>query len=252
MELREKQKSLNSLLEEVNAHPVLTHQWLSDIKSMSDSEFIIAFRQYIKFSSILGNHFASYVQKALASCNSNELHDVLQENLNEELGLVGSDATPHTILFKAMVEELDEAVRCTPQSRTSNSSEASISLQRILVGKNKFHLLGALLLGSEYVVPKLYKPILERLIICKTHRLSKAQYFFTVHIQCDQEHGTQAVNALLSEIQTPRDIVLLREGAMTALNCRLQSLDDVRAIVKELQPSNTYIDRAATSHLSYS
>ena len=224
MNLREKEKHLSALLEEVDSHYLLVHPWLNELRALSDHDFLQTFREYVYSSSIFGYHFASYVKSAITLCESSHLSKILQKNLDEELGLDESSPIPHTILFQAMVDELELASTRLDSRCSDVPAEERLLLQTILSGTEKFQLLGALLIGSEWIVPKLYKPILDRVTLCESYHLPASTDFFDLHVSCDQTHGQEAVAGLLSEIRSADDFDSLRKGAVTALNCREQIL----------------------------
>jgi pyrroloquinoline quinone (PQQ) biosynthesis protein C len=218
-------ENVHLLANEVDSHSVFEHPWLTTLEGMSDLSFINSFRDYVQLSRVYGQHFSSYVKNAIDSTASTELRDVLIENLAEEEGQPGQPS--HIALYEQMAVELGMGGFASALSENPLQSIIQGLLREKLAGTQKFVTLGALVLGSEYAVPRIYAPVLDRLRSFAEFALPASINFFAVHVECDSEHASRAIQALEHEVKTETDFIQLRFGALSALNLRQAMLDSI-------------------------
>ena len=173
--------ALTLLVQEVASHSVFGHSWLVNLKEMSDSSFLNSFREFICVSKVYGQHFSSYVRNAVQAAATTELREALLENLAEEEGHEGQQS--HIKLFKQMTAELSVDGSESPFGENPLRSVVQRLLREKLEGTEKFVALGALILGSEYAVPRLYGPILDRLRTFDDFALPASIHFFNLHVE---------------------------------------------------------------------
>ena len=217
--------ALTLLVKEIASHSVFGHSWLLNLKAMSDASFLNNFREFICVSKVYGQHFSSYVRNAIQSAATTELREALIANLAEEEGDEGQPS--HIELFEKMTIELGVDGSESAFGRNPLLSIVQRLLREKLEGAEKFVALGALVLGSEYAVPRLYGPILDRLHSFDASPLPASIHFFNLHVECDADHANRAIQALEQEIKNEDDFIQLRFGALSALNLRQALLDSI-------------------------
>ena len=213
----------DNFLADLYIHPIFKHNWLTNLNKLSDQSFLMTFRDYICSAKIYGKNFPSYVENAIAVSTSQRLIAALRENLYEELG--SGDHLPHAQLYQMMADELDVGSYKSPLGPNPLASVTERLIREKLGGHEKFVTLGALIIGSEWAVPRLYSPILERIKACTTVDLPSSTHFFELHVQCDAEHAELGILGLLDEVKSDSHFMQVRFGAISALNLRLAAFD---------------------------
>ena len=213
----------DSLLADLHLHPIFKHSWLINLHNLSDQSFLMTFRDYICSAKIYGKNFPSYVENAITVSTSQRMIGALNENLYEELG--NGDHPPHAQLYQMMADELGVGSYKSPLGPNPLESVTERLICEKLDGREKFVTFGALIIGSEWAVPRLYRPILERIKACTTVDLVSSTRFFELHVECDAEHAELGILGLIDEVKTESDFMQVRFGAVSALNLRLAAFD---------------------------
>lgn len=163
-------------------------------------------------------HFTRYLCALLSNIVREDDRRALTENLFEEMGLGGAESVPHAELYRRMMHELgvapgDEA----PSPATLRLVDTMLSCcrsPRYLVG------LGALCLGAEAIVPRLYSTLLLGFATAEIPGASLA--FFRIHIEEDDQHALTMRRIIERELaRDPHRIAEVRAGAERALAARL-------------------------------
>ena len=130
-------------------------------------------------------HFTRYLCALIANLTNDADRVALTGNLWEEMGLGPQAGTPHSQIYREMLVELDiDPSRYRPSPKTLALVDTMFRLTsdpESIVG------LGAIWLGAEALVPRLYRQILAGLLgagFPEKHLL-----FFQIHIDGDDEHA---------------------------------------------------------------
>lgn len=146
----------------------------------------------------------------------------LADNLAEELGYGSESQTPHSKIYRRMLEDLGIALDQAPTfPETQNLIDTMLMLcqqPRGLAG------LGALYLGAEAIVPSLYTKIMNGLRSCGVaeDRLE----FFAMHVECDDKHAATMYAIIERMIDAaPASVLPIVSGGEAAVNARLRLFD---------------------------
>jgi len=211
------------------------HPYLQAISSGSFSDVELVVKDFACQYGMYSSHFIQYVSAVVKNISNDAHKSILIRNLEEELGNVHDVdlpedvlATiidqPHTQLFRRFQEALgidgyypDDLPPCE-----AGMNWAKQFLQ--LCEMNQYVGIGAIGIGTEFIVSEIYKQILQGI---KKHTNLKAHehVFFDLHTECDDEHAeqiTQITEELLVDSEAGKQI---EYGARQALVLRIAFWD---------------------------
>lgn len=192
---------LSQLGTEVLASSAVNHPYLDAISKGHFPNIELAFKDFAFQYGLYSAQFIRYLSAVIANLSDPKHQQILQSNLDEEKGhihdielpadvLASIDGQPHARLFRRFQEALNIDVEY--HTTISEQQPGQLWGQKFLqlcemsapVG------VGAIGIGTEQVVSKIYNQILSGL---KTHsNLTITQrVFFDLHSQCDDEHAAQ-------------------------------------------------------------
>ena len=167
--------------------------------------------------------FNTYLTKIIENTSDKEFKKILKENLVEELGDQGSSdykKWPHRKLFDKFCSDLGVN---TENYRLENKIFLTTKLWREYMMTNSSSKLpgvaiGTICFGSEFIVPILYKKILNILRKGQSIISKEAEYFFELHCEMDVWHSQKMIDICkrLCEDQS------FREGLLFSTNTSLQ------------------------------
>ena len=214
---------VDTLRREAGEHPAVHHTYLKRLAAGDVPNIVDALRDYAYQYSFYGAEFPSYVEGVLGGLTRSDHRDVLLENLHEEKGDPDSDdldKMPHTRLFglfKRAVGATQEYERNTSPC-TTVLVWRDLFLQKCQSRQNGVGV-GAIGLGTELVVPTMYRYILES-IIEHTDLTPRDYHFFNLHVECDAEHARDLMN-ITTELASDHDVrEAVRFGVFSSLNLR--------------------------------
>lgn len=165
-------------------------------------------------------HFTRYLCALLASFPGESERSALIENLFEEMGLGGLGAKPHSLIYREMLEGwgLDpQAPEAAALPSTAALVEDILALCR---QKDPMAGLGALCLGAEAIVPHVYSQLVAGFL--SAGFAQEELYFFTLHIEGDDEHALTMKEIIDAEIRRdPSALPRLRKAAQRAIARRV-------------------------------
>lgn len=192
---------LSQLGTEALASSAVNHPYLEAISEGDFPNIELAFKDFAFQYGLYSAQFIRYLSAVIANLSDPKHQQILQSNLDEEKGhihdielpadvLASIDGQPHARLFRRFQEALNIDVEY--HTTISEQQPGQLWGQKFLqlcemdapVG------VGAIGIGTEQVVSKIYNQILTGL---KAHsNLSMIQrVFFDLHSQCDDEHAAQ-------------------------------------------------------------
>jgi pyrroloquinoline-quinone synthase len=209
---------VNELADKLRNHDFLQRCRNGDV---SDSELKVFLAQHGKYS----NYFTRFLCALIGNLESKEDAGHLAENLAEELGYGGSEkGEPHSKIFARMASGFGVDIEGAP---TYPETEVFIdTLMRYCKAPNPAYGLGALCLGIEAIVPKLYGDLIDG--FTKRGANSEDIYFFRLHVECDDGHA-DTMRDILQRMgeENPEQYGLAKEAAEAVINARLNFFNGV-------------------------
>ncbi len=207
-------------------HPYLRAMCKGDFPNID-----MAFKDFAFQYSLYSARFTRYVSAVIKNLRNSEHKQILLTNLAEEHGattgvelppdvLASVTGQPHANLFRRFQEALgvDADYRKTETQCQTGLLWSKQFLQ--LCEMNECAGVGAIGIGTELIVSRIYNQILEGL---KTHSdLTLTQHvFFDLHCECDEEHAAQI--ALITEDLAQNSMACdqIEYGVKMAINMRV-------------------------------
>jgi len=172
-------------------------------------------RQQYRYS----RQFTRYLCALMANVVNDKDRRNLTDNLFEEMGLGDFGNIPHSQIYLNMMEAMGvnvdaEGVFPTTQ-KLIDTQLACCQSPHHMVG------LGALCLGAEAIVPRMYSTIIKG--FAAVGEPEKNLEFFKIHIEGDDEHAVTMRNIIAREIENdPRLRLDLDYGAQKAIDARVE------------------------------
>ncbi len=217
---------VNALKDEVLSHECLNHEYLEKLNSGEFKNIDEVLRDWANQYSYYSMYFTDYIKSIIKNTNDRNIIEPLTENLNEELGDANSNFKPHTELFsefKLGIGIDEQYIKKNPQSLTVKTWK-ELFYQKCN-SENLSVAVGAISLGTEYIVPIIYPPIIN--CIEKHSSFDNSlSFFFRLHVECDVEHAEESIKIVeyLAEKNENREAV--KFGTISALNLRKAFLDN--------------------------
>lgn len=214
---------VDALAAEAADHPAVNHPYLERIAAGELPDVAWALRDYAYQYAFYSSQFPLYLEGVIANLSSEAHKAALLENLAEERGVPGSDRpedVPHTELFGRFRRAIgvDAAYESTAKPATTVTVWRDLALQKCRSPQPGVGI-GAIGLGTEFVVPTIYTYILEG-IRSHTHLVPDDYFFFTLHAKCDHEHAA-VLRRITVDLAVDADTrEALRFGVLSALNLR--------------------------------
>ncbi len=205
------------LEEEIREHPALTHPFLEKFRQgkLSLDRIRIFARQYYLYS----RWFGRYLSAVVANIPDERPRAFLIKNLYQEYG-EGNPANSHPAVFRCFMKALRLDSREVEEGEPLPETRLFIHEYLFTCREGHFlEALGAMGLGTESIVPYIYRPIYEGLK--KEPTLNEEDIeFFPIHMTLDIEHSANIKEALLEYAERQENQKLIRQGAMNALSAR--------------------------------
>ena len=214
---------VDTLCNEARDHPAVDHAYLERIASGELPDVRWALRDYAYQYAVYSREFPRYLEGVIASLDCEGHRRLLLENLEEERGDPNStdlDQVPHTELFERFSRAIGVDAEYAARSKPSTTVEVwrDLALQKCRSEQPGVGV-GAIGIGTEFVVPPIYTYILEG-IRQYTDLDERDYYFFTLHAQCDQAHAADLRKISIDVAEDPGHREALRFGVFSALNLR--------------------------------
>ena len=217
---------VNVLKDEVLNHDCLNHKYLKKLNLGDFKNIDEVLKDWANQYSYYSSKFPDYIRSIIKNTNDRNIVDPLKKNLDEELGDIKSDFKPHTKLFsdfKLGIGIDEQYMSKYPQSLTvktwselfyqkCNSANLSIAV-------------GAISLGTEYIVPIIYPPIIN-CIEKHTSFDNNLSFFFRLHVECDSEHAEESLKIVEYLAKKNENREAIKFGTISALNLRKAFLDN--------------------------
>ena len=242
---------LEALIDEALSHPAVSHPYLNDLAqgNLPDLKWAICdfASQYPGYCA----HFPRYLTMVISKLDSPKHRMTLMQNLIEESGMLDDEeievlvehgidpdwvqGIPHPKLFERFQHAMG----------VHNTHEQDDDVLEVVCWRESFyHLLangspaeavGAIGLGTENIVNKIYTPIIRA--IERLGTLDREQYvFFELHCEVDDDHH-EALLAIASDFADDRqNCIDLRKGMLKALGLRAMFWDWMHDRARHREP----------------
>jgi pyrroloquinoline-quinone synthase len=161
-------------------------------------------------------NFTRYLCALLSNIDNDMDRRELTENLVDESGLGTHTGTPHSILYRHILE------RMGVDPKELSITQATIDLVDTMLesckSPNAAVGLGALCLGAEAIVPHLYSQIVQG-FEAKGYTKKDLDFFY-LHIACDDEHALTMKKIIDREMHEPKKRSALEASAKRVIAAR--------------------------------
>ena len=180
---------------------------------------------YIIQQNLYSSHFTNYLCALMANLKSKEDVIRLTDNLCDELGLNDESKIPHYKLYENMASSMEIALKSQTELHTTKI--LIHSMMAYCQDNDSLKGLAALCFGAEAIVGLVYSQIiigLEKLGFTDKKHLK----FFTLHVQCDDEHGRTLYEIIKREIDNnPEKLEMVRSIAQDMVKKRINFFDEI-------------------------
>ena len=224
-------------------HPYLTAMKLGDFPDMD-----VALRDFAFQYSLYSKNFTRFVVAVIDNLADTRHRNILQMNLDEEQGHVHDIDLPPDILQSIVGQPHSNLFRRFQEALGINSEYRKTAYQcqsAKLWGKQFLQLcevnelvgVGAIGLGTELIVSKIYSQILQGLQNHST--IEPRDYvFFDLHSQCDDEHAAQFISIAEELAVNEMAREQIEYGTKMAINMRVMFWDKMLERALQVTTSN--------------
>lgn len=214
---------LTALLQEVETHPALNHEYLKRLSNGALPNVDAALRDYAYNYSLYSDNFVRYLDAVIAGIKNERHRELIRENLLEEEGdpmAVELEHKPHTEIFadfKARIGINDQYLASTEICDTvrfwSETFMSCCKNERNGCG------LGAIGIATELIVPEIYQHFIDAIEQHSTFE-NDTSLFFRLHMDCDAGHGKDLLKIIKDVAAEPSEREAIRFGTFIALDLR--------------------------------
>lgn len=213
---------VEALQREALDHTAVHHEYLHRFAAGDLPSMAFAVRDYAQQYYVYSAGFTAYLQGVINSLPLQRHRDVLMENLQEEQGLIGigDQQTPHAVLFDQFrrAAGVTEAVERAFKPTTTVRVWRDLFLQKCQSGQLGVGI-GAIGIATELLVSEIYRYILKG-IAEHTNIPEEHHLFFSLHIDCDDEHADELLEITKELCDDPDVREAVRFGVFSSLNLR--------------------------------
>ncbi len=210
------------LVDRVRSHPFL-------VRCRAGEATLPELKLFLVQQGLYSAYFTRYLCALMANLPDNELVLELAENLCEELGLTEDSPTPHSHMYRQMLQSLGLSLDgAKPLVGTRRLIDAMFDHCRdAKVARG----LGALCLGAEALVPGVYSDLLAGF---SAHGVPASDLeFFRVHVECDDGHAETMRDIMVDLVRRdPEQAPLMLAGGKALVDARLDFFDSIVAQVR--------------------
>jgi CRP-like cAMP-binding protein len=231
---------LEGLVEEALAHPAVCHPYLSDLAEGNLPDLAWAIRDFAGQYPGYCAHFPRYLTVVISKLESADHRKTLLQNLTEESGTLDDEelevlvaygidpdwvqGIPHPKLF----ERFQQAIGVRDTDAYADDALEVVcwreSFYQLLANGSPAEAIGAIGLGTENIVNKIYTPIIRA--IERLGTLERRDYvFFELHCEVDEDHHEALLRIAHDFAEVPGNRIDLRKGMLKALGFRARFWD---------------------------
>lgn len=231
---------LEELVQEALSHPAVCHPYLTDLAEGNLPDLNWAIRDFAAQYPGYCAHFPRYLTVVISKLESPEHRKTLMQNLIEESGMLDEEeiavlvefgidpdwvqGIPHPKLF----ERFQHAMGVYDTDEHADDALEVVcwreSFYHLLANGSPAEAVGAIGLGTENVVNKIYTPMIRA--IERLGTLERRDYvFFELHCEVDEDHHEALLNIARDFSEVPGNCIDLRKGMLKALGFRARFWD---------------------------
>jgi len=231
---------LEELVQEALSHPAVCHPYLTDLAEGNLPDLPWAIRDFAAQYPGYCAHFPRYLTVVISKLESPEHRATLMQNLIEESGMLDDEelavlvefgidpdwvqGIPHPKLF----ERFQHAMGVYDTDEHADDALEVVcwreSFYHLLANGSPAEAIGAIGLGTENVVNKIYTPMIRA--IERLGTLERRDYvFFDLHCEVDEDHHKALLNIAHDFADVPLNRLDLRKGMLKALGFRARFWD---------------------------
>jgi pyrroloquinoline-quinone synthase len=204
---------------------LLRPEWL---RELDESAFLSRCRErrasrselhrFVRQQGYYSRNFTRFLNALMANLVEENDRQALTQNLFEEMGLGEVKTTPHSQIYRDMMKTM--GIRYEDDQPLPETVDLVDTMFACCRNTNPMIGLGAICLGAEAIVPRIYSTVLEGFE--GVHEPRRHLEFFTIHISCDDEHAVTMRNIIARRLAAdPRSRVDLDYGAAKAIAARV-------------------------------
>jgi len=231
---------LTALVGEAHAHPAVCHPYLADLAAGNVPDLEWALRDFALQYPGYCAHFPRYLTMVISKLESPDHRNTLLQNLTEENGTLDAEeievlvehgidpawvqGIPHPLLFERFRRALGIH---DGDSATADELEVVCwreSFYNLLACGSAAEAVGAIGLGTENVVGKIYAPIVQAINHLGTVNRRQA-VFFELHCEVDEDHHEALLAIARDFAEHPDNRIDLHKGMLKALGYRSRFWD---------------------------
>ena len=232
-------------------HRAVNHPYLQALSSAALPHHATAVTEFAEQYANYSGIFSQMLQTLEPALISEAHRGVIAENLSEESGHYNFetletladlgikpqffDGVPHHNLFMRFTR----AVGGQPQPPSEPMRTWCESMLKMMAEPGGHAGVGALGLGTELIVPQIYRAI-ESALTYLPHLSTRDTVFFTLHGPVDSHHQEELIELATELAATPSDRRRIARGTFEALDHRALFWDWLN------QRANVYLDKVAT------
>ena len=240
-------KTIRDLCDRALSSKAVKHPYLERLSQGDFPNVDMAWRDFAFQYGVYSSQFVKYLSAVIGQLNSEDHRKILQSNLLEEQGhahdvelpadvLASIDGVPHTLLFR----RFQQAVGVDRQTMSISETAKRWSDQFLkLCHSSEQAGVGAIGIGTEFIVSAIYRQILDGLK--QNPRITlQDRVFFDLHSECDESHAAELIEITEAMLSGTEAIQRVEHEVLTALDLRAQFWDDMLSRAEAMPADATY------------
>lgn len=249
---------IESISAEVIGSAAVNHPYLKAMHNGDFPNIDLALKDFAFQYGLYSAQFSHYVSAVITNLTNPAHKQILLANLAEEQGDVKGLELPSDVLanivgrsHSSLYQRFQLALGVDVEyAKTAQQCQTSLSwgLQFLELCKMNEHVgIGAIGIGTELIVSRIYGQILEGL---KAHsNLTMIEHvFFDLHSQCDEEHAAQMLLIAQDLAQDSTTRQKIEYGARKAMNMRIAFWDEMLSRAQSFPAANAPNTQTLVAH----
>ena len=210
------------LILRLRQHPFLTKCRNGQISSATMETFLVQ-------QGLYSQYFTRYLCAFMSNLPDNESVVALAENLFDEMGFRDDSQTPHSVIYKNMLESM--GLSMSGQVALAGTTKLIQTMFEHCRSADVAKGLGALCLGAEALVPDLYGDIVVGMETLGHGGEQTA--FFRIHMACDDAHAETLQNMVKALVKRdPDSFARVQQSGRELVEARLFFFDSIESAVR--------------------
>ncbi len=242
---------------EVLSSTAVNHPYLKALQAGHFADIEFAFRDFAYQYGLYSTQFIRYLNAVIDNCSDDKHRQILQSNLAEEKGnihdvelppevLASIAGQPHARLFRRFQQALGIDGTAPVEDLTSQPGQLWSQQFSKLCEQNQYVGIGAIGIGTELIVSKIYNQILVGL---KAHSQLTAteRVFFDLHSECDEDHAAQMLLIAEDLAQNAEACEQIEYGVTMAIAMRTEFWDTMLLRAQNLATTTSSFEEVVSA-----